>query len=85
MKNSTYLGTILTNKNDKDQRLEKKNFKCKVANYALLPLLKGQSVFRVEKITICKTLIRPVAPYGAESWTLNKTLLNSWLLFKEKF
>jgi len=33
--------------------------------YALLPVLKGQSVLSAEKIKICKTLIRPVATYGA--------------------
>jgi hypothetical protein len=33
--------------------------------YALLPVLKGQSVLIAEKIKICKTLIRPVATYGA--------------------
>jgi len=35
------------------------------AYYALLPLLKGQSVLSAEKIKICKTLIRPVATYRA--------------------
>jgi len=43
------------------------------AYYALLPLIKGQSVFksvfRAEKIKIYKTLIRP-----AESWTLHKDI-----------
>ena len=42
--------------------------------YALLPLLKGQSVLKAEKIKIYKTLIRPVATYGAESWALNKDI-----------
>ena len=42
--------------------------------YALLPLLKGQSVLKAEKIKIYKILIRPVATYGAESWALNKDI-----------
>ena len=41
---------------------------------ALLPLLKRQSTLRAEKIKICKTLIRRVATFGAESWTWNKDI-----------
>jgi len=40
--------------------------------YVLLPLLRSPTVPRAEKIKIYKTLIRPVATYGAESWTLNE-------------
>jgi hypothetical protein len=32
-----------------------------------------------------KTLIRQVATYQAESWTLNKDIANGWLLSKEKW
>ena len=45
-----------------------------IVYYALVPLLKGQSVLSAEKIKICKTLTRPVATYGAQSWTLNKDI-----------
>jgi hypothetical protein len=38
------------------------------ASFALLSLLKNQPVFTAEKIKIYKTLMKPVAPYGAESW-----------------
>jgi len=44
------------------------------AHNAFLPLIKSQSVFRAEKIKIYKTLIRPVATYRAESWTLHKDI-----------
>jgi len=30
-----------------------------------------------------KRLMRPVALYGAESWTLNKDIANDWLRWKE--
>jgi len=32
-----------------------------------------------------KKSIRTVATYRAESWTLNKDMLNDWPLLKEKF
>ena len=44
------------------------------AHYALLPVLKSQSVLRAET-KISMTLTRPVAIYGAESLTLNKNIV----------
>jgi hypothetical protein len=54
------------------------------ANNAFLPLLKSQSVLRAEKIEICKTLIRPVAKYGAESWALNEGIAKKLATFERK-
>jgi hypothetical protein len=41
------------------------------AYYALLPILKSQSVLKAQKIKIYKTLTRPDT-HAAESWTLSK-------------
>ena len=54
------------------------------AYYALLPLLKSQSALRAEKIKIYKTLIRPVATYEAEFWTLNKDIAKRLASFGRK-
>ena len=54
------------------------------AYYAVWPLLKSQSVLRAEKVKICKTLIRPLATYGAESWTLNKDIAKRLATFERK-
>ena len=72
MKDYTYLGTILTNKNELAPETEGRIRNANRAYYALLLLPKSQSVLRAEKIKICKALIRPVTTYGAESVTLNK-------------
>jgi 5-hydroxyisourate hydrolase-like protein (transthyretin family) len=63
----TYLGTVLTNKNELRPEIEKRITNANRAHYALLPLLKSQSVCRAEKVKIYKTLIRPVVTYGAEA------------------
>jgi hypothetical protein len=44
---------------------------------------KGQSIFRAEKIKIYKTLIRPVATYRAESWTLHKDIAKQLAALKK--
>ena len=54
--------------------------------YALLPALKSQSVLRAERMKVYKILIRLVATYRAEYWTLDKGIAK-WLaaFLKEKF
>jgi hypothetical protein len=85
VKDYAYLGTVLANKNELRPEI-KKNYKIKIERimhffvYVIVNQYSGQ-----KKLKICKALLRPVATYGAESWTLNKTLLNGWLLLKEKF
>jgi hypothetical protein len=75
VKEYTYLGTILTNKNEIRPEIEKRITNATRTYYALLPLLKNHSVLRAEKIKIYKTLIRPVVTYGVEVWTLNKDII----------
>jgi hypothetical protein len=69
VKDYSYLGKILTNKNELRPDIDKRITNTSRAYYALLPLLKSQSVIRAEKIKIYKTLIRPVTTYAAETWT----------------
>jgi len=42
------------------------------------------SQFRAEKIKIRKTLIKPVAIYGAESWTMNEDIVKWLAIFERK-
>jgi len=54
------------------------------AYYVLPPLMKSQSVLGAGKLKICKTWIRPVAMYRAESWTLNKDIAKQLAAFERK-
>ena len=78
VKDCTYLGTVLTNKNKSRPKIEKRITNEKRAYYALLYLLKSRKILRAEKVKIYKTLIRPMATYEAEFWTLNKDIAK-WL------
>ena len=51
------------------------------AYYSSYNLLKNKNITRKTKITIYKTIIRPVVTYGSETWTLTKSaenMLNIW-------
>jgi hypothetical protein len=65
----TYLGTVLTNKNELRPEIEKRITNSNRAYYALLPVLKSQLALRAEKVKIYKTLIRPVVTYGIANIT----------------
>jgi hypothetical protein len=85
VKEYTYVGTILTNKNEIRPETEKRITNATRAYYALLLLLvNSHSVLRAEKIEIYKTLIRPVVTYRAEAWTLNKDIIKKLSVFERK-
>jgi hypothetical protein len=67
--NCTYLGTILTNKNELRSEIAKRITNANRAYYALLPLLKCHSVLTAEKVKLYMTLIGPVTTYGVEPGT----------------
>jgi hypothetical protein len=37
-----------------------------------------------KKLKVCKVFLRPVATYGAESWTLNKNIAERLAAFERK-
>jgi hypothetical protein len=54
------------------------------AYFANLSTLKSKIISRADKILIYKTLIRPVATYGAETWTLTVTEENALIMCERK-
>jgi hypothetical protein len=54
------------------------------AYHAILHLLQSQLVLGAEKNKKSKKFIRPVATYGAGSWTLNKNIVKRLAAFEKK-
>jgi hypothetical protein len=54
------------------------------AYFATLSTLKSKIISRAAKIQVYKSLIRPVATYGAETWTLTVTEGNELRMFERK-
>jgi hypothetical protein len=62
--------------------IQKRITNANTAYYALLSLLRSQSVLTAEKIKIYKSLIRPMTTYGNESCALTKDI-TKWLAIFE--
>ena len=69
-RNFTYLGTVINNKNIISEEIDKRIMIANRAYYANSKILKSRLISHNTKMKIYKTLIRPVATYGAEAWTL---------------
>ena len=52
--------------------------------FAAIILFKNRLSSRATKIRICKTLIRPVVTYGAETWTMTKKEEQVLLILEKK-
>jgi hypothetical protein len=64
--------------------VSQKGYKLETAYFANHKILKSKIISRAAKLQIYKTLIRPVATYGAETWTLTVTEENILRMFERK-
>ena len=76
-----YLGSLLTSNNELKDEI---NRRISIAYYALLPIIKSKIIARKTKLNIYKTLIRPIVTYGAETWTLTKSVSARLAVFERK-
>lgn len=79
-----YLGAIVTEDNKEGIEIQNRLQAANKTYYALTPLLRCRDVSRNTKLTIYKTLIRPVLVYGCEAWTLAKNQAKNLDLFERK-
>lgn len=64
----TYLGTLVDDKFNTNLEIKRRIVSAQRAVYGIGHLLSSKNISRSTKFTLYKTLIRPVAIYGAESW-----------------
>ncbi|XP_055551286.1 uncharacterized protein LOC129733796 [Wyeomyia smithii] len=65
-----YLGSLLTADNDTSREIQRRIMAGYRAYLGLRRTLRSSSICRRTKLTIYKTLIRPVVLYGHETWTM---------------
>ena len=65
-----YLGSIISNNHDTTMEIKRRILAAQRAYFAVSHLLKSRKISRYAKLTMYKTLIRPVVLYGSESWNM---------------
>ncbi|XP_058460229.1 uncharacterized protein LOC131435938 [Malaya genurostris] len=65
-----YLGSLVTADNDTSREIQRRILSRNRAYFGVRRTLRSSKIRRRTKLTIYKTLIRPVILYGHESWTM---------------
>ena len=80
----TYLGTVITDKNNISHEIRRRIVLGNRAFYANSKILKSRLIDRTTKVKVYETLIRPVVTYGCEAWTLSASDTNALRVFERK-
>jgi len=67
-----YLGTLITTRNDTSAEINNKITLANRSYFGMMNMLKAKNINRKHRVTMYKTLIKPVLMYGAETWVLSK-------------
>ena len=70
VKDFTYLGSQLNQTNSTSSEIKARILSGNRCYYAYGKLMKSRALNRSSKLKIHKSLIRPIATYGCEAWTL---------------
>jgi hypothetical protein len=84
VKEFVYLGSLMTPTNDVSLEIQRRIQTANRCFFALRKHLQSSHLSRQTKLTIHKTLIRPVLLYGSETWVLTKREENQLLVFERK-
>jgi hypothetical protein len=66
------LGTLITADNNTCAEINNRIALANRSYFGLVNILKAKNINKKYKVIICKTLIKPVLLYGAETWVLSK-------------
>ena len=67
-----YPRTLITNRNDNSAEINNWITLANRSYFGKMNMLKAKNINRKHKVTMHKTLIKPVLVYGAETWVLSK-------------
>jgi len=67
-----YLGTLITTRNDTFAEINNRVMLANIRYFGMMNMLKAKNINRKHKVTMYKTLIKPVLIYGVETWVLSK-------------
>jgi hypothetical protein len=84
VKSFNYLGNAINNGNRNDNYIKKKKKVENTTYFANLSTPKSKIISTAAKIQVYKTSMRPVATYGAETWTLTEVEENALRMFERK-
>jgi tRNA splicing ligase len=80
----TYLGSEVNCKNDISAEIKKHILSANRCFHGLRKRFKSHLISRKTKTTLCEVLVRPVATYTSETWTLTKADERAVGLFERK-
>ena len=76
-----YLGVTISNNSEEDREIENRISKATKAMGSLKNIIRSKNISQAAKIRIYRTVIRPTAVYGCETWVLtnkNQTEVERW-------
>jgi hypothetical protein len=79
-----YLGSIVNRENSIEEEIRERIMSGNKAYYANRSVLKSKLVGKKSKLKIYRTIIRPVAMYGCETWVLKEAIKQTLLVFERK-
>ena len=80
----TYLGSVLTENNNIIAEINERIKKGNATYYKNRKLLTSKLLARNIKLRLYLTLIRPIVPYGAETWAATESELQKLLIFERE-
>jgi hypothetical protein len=80
----TYLGSLVDDQFNTSKEIQRRIVSASKAFYGIKHILRSKNILRNTKFELYKTLIRPVAIYGSESWNTTEEDENRLGVFERK-
>ncbi|KAJ4425703.1 hypothetical protein ANN_27899 [Periplaneta americana] len=83
--NFTYLRSVVTSDNNMSKEIYNRLMKANRAYFGLKYHFSSHALSRKVKVILCKTLVRPVLTYAAETWSISKNDEKRLEIFEKRF